>query len=513
MSFKTIHTILRLILTDAYSTTEAYMLSAWQSAKTVYNQIERTRRAEPYDTTLRDSYTRSPGKSVKLGMILIDLEAAYRQFPVEFPNLSAYKTWDPHRKQWRWSTSPLLMFGATPSIYFFAIFAFAIVSVLSALNIVSSMYVDDIIIYVPVDSMELALKTVHLLFKFIGLPIAHDKTSFIKSFSDPAIGLGYLYHIHSHGHAISISLPQNKAREISQLLSKAIADLANKQLTFDLVDILAGNLVWASQLERYSLFRVYTNFLKTWTIKSFFHRAVATSAAKTLNVILRQIQSIFDVPPPVAVIADDDFSKPVFHIFSDASLENCNATFGAFLISTKDIKRATTFYYAKTVNIEGINDEDRKSLTIDIFETLAFITIINAAVNMLTGAHIFLHVDNSTSNYGIVKLTGKYSIRTSITTCLVSTLQKYHMKPVIAYIQSKKNIGDALTRTDEMFTAAISHFDAQSISIPDGPISTLVSRTKKADIPETRSILIRRNQVVVESCPESVATNKTSYMK
>ena len=350
------------------------------------------------------------------------------------------------------------------------------------------MYIDDIIIYVPVEALDSTLQFVHLLLKFIGLPIAHNKTEFLKAFSDPAVGLGYLYHIHASGHAISISLPQCKAMEIRHLLKLTLSDLAQKQLKFELLDTLAGNLVWASQLDRYSLFRIYTNFLKTWTVPNFFKRAVSTTAVNTLSTILHQIDSIFATTPPQSIIDEHDFDGPIFHIFSDAALEQNVATYGAFLISAQSSTASQAHYYAKRVDISNIDPADQKSLTIDIFESLAFITIINAAIDIIKGANLFLHVDNSTSSYGIVKLTGKHSIRTLMTTNLVNTLQQHRIKPVVAYIPSKRNIGDTLTRTADMFRRAIAHLQADEISIPDGPISAILSRTSKWSTPRTMTI-------------------------
>jgi len=344
------------------------------------------------------------------------------------------------------------MFGATPSIYFFCVLAVAITMIFASIGIVVTMYVDDLVIYCHSESVHLVLDVVTTFLQQFGLTVADEKTNTIRAFSDAANGLGYIYQVHNSGHAISISLPDTKLSEIFQLLSEAKLQIKDKTLEFELMQQLTGNLTWAANLDRYSMLRFLTGHTKKWSVQAFFTRAVKTTAIVGLLEILEQIEKIFHLSSPQCIVSSDAFTHGSVHIFSDASLEAGFVQFGAFIYNEKNAHDAPAphqyaeeawYYYAKTLDLNSLDPIDIKALSIDIWETTAVITpLLTEKVHALFfGKHVFMNIDNSTSSYNFVKLSGTGPTRRKLTFALVAQAKALSIRPAIDYIVSKLNLG------------------------------------------------------------------------
>jgi len=361
------------------------------------------------------------------------------------------------------------------------------------------MYIDDLIIYCNEQHFDLVLELVATFLGICGLKLANDKTNFVKTFSSPQNALGYLYSIYGHGQSIHITLTQPKHLEVLAMLTSARSQLATHSLQYDLIERLVGNLTWCSQLERFSCLRLLSNFTSKWTVRRFFDRAVKSAPLrKNFLKILTVIESILINSPPQCTIKSDDYDRGITHFFTDASLANNIAIFGAFFCVEKlglgqvaeqmQFPPNQWFYYAKTLDISGCNQADIDVLKIDIFETLA-LSCLTYFGELFSNRYTCFNIDNSTSMYAMVKLQpgGENTVRVDTTLAFLQRLLSLTARPVVEYIPSNKNIGDACTREWEFFISAIKALKAVEATLPDFEISTLLTRTAKADVPSTKT--------------------------
>ena len=487
MSFRTILSVLQLITTN--NNLVALTTPIWQSAKSLYKSIELIRKHDTkishQQQTAADKFTKSQGSPPnEIALIFLDLKAAYRQFPVRFPESGTYATYCNRKKTWRYTYSPLLMFGATPSIYFFAALAIAITSILARFNIIATMYVDDIIIFCHPDNVQYALNVVRTLLQCIGLTLAEQKTAVVTAISESAPALGFSYKIHEDGKTIHISLPQSKIIEIKHLLTIAIECINAANLTHEHMEKLTGNLIWAGQLRRFSMLRFLSGSVSKWTIKQFFKNAIHAKAAKNnLKDTLKVILDIIMHDPPVTTIGPKTLAKKVINFISDAAKTGHDATFGAFMQVNKK-----WYYYSKAVSLVTAEQPDQDALQIDDFEALA----VTAALNdenwrdVMKDSIIHFYIDNTSSGYGLVKLAAKRSTRLTLIKQFIILTRKYNITPVIHYVKSASNISDALTREREFYYAAVAALGAEHLRLADFSLFSLLKRTTSASAPATK---------------------------
>ena len=589
MGFKTIGTVLKMLISESKFMAKALFAPTYQNAKSIYNSIEYQRRllsvtphvlaSAPDFTRLAGTHDSAPprpgpygpassnahpldfalryhaGPVPNLALILLDLKAAYRQFVVQFPFLNTYKTWNHETRTWRFTYSPLLMFGAMPSIYFFSVFPMALTMIFAYLGIPVTMYVDDLIIYTTVEAADIVLQLVTAMLSIIGLKLAEEKTQIVKTFTDPANALGYLYSIRSEGKYIIATLTEPKFKQVTDMLASAISAVRvpEQRLDFKELEKLVGNLVWTAQLDRYSPLRIITAFLKKWTIEPFFKRAVHHKGCrKKLMLLLATALDIMRFSPPQAIIQSDDYARGATHIFSDASLANNIAVFGAFVYVERtephiakplQFPAGRWYYYAKTIDISQCAELDRKLLTIEVFETLAVITLCYCK-ELIENRYLYANIDNSSSLYGIVatktaqadiadpsaffsvsreapppppqqaifavqtsteldEAEELYQTRASASTKppnpvpaprliasldLLKTFMSLKARPIIDYIRSAYNLGDAVTRGNSFFREAVEQLAAEQLDIPDAQLPlSYCYHTSPKNVPKTKT--------------------------
>ena len=107
----------------------------------------------------------------------------------------------------------------------------------------------------------------------------------------------------------------------------------------------------------------------------------------------------------------------------------------------------TWYYYSKSLDLTKVDVEDAKSLTIDIWETTAVLVPLLQPhlASLFRDKYLYLHIDNTTSGYGIVKLSGKGAVRRNLTLALVTKVMDLAVKPVVDYIVSRLNLGTLYT--------------------------------------------------------------------
>ena len=493
MGYKTIAEVLKLMVASPLAFPRALLTPAWQSSKTLFRQLESSR-SHPYMPPQALAWsTPDVGRPPRLAMIMMDLRAAYRQFVIREPRFSSYKTYDHVGKRWRFSYSPLLMFGDAHSVYFFAAMSLCIVAILASYGIAGTMYIDDLMIYTHEECVGDVLSFVEALLASMGLPIADDKTQVAVLDAGPSTSLGYTYTIREAGRAVVVSLPADKHGEVVNLLVTARQQLLDKNLQFDLVEGLAGNLVWVTNLERYSLVRFLTGFVKQWTVRPFFNRIIkCKQATERFQRVLDLILHIIEKAPPQSVIRDVDFETGATHIFSDASLEGDQVVLGAFVYNERNAASQLSpfpanswFHYAMSLSLSGIHNTDRQNLPIDIWETIAVHALLDnpTTQSLFQDRYVYLNIDNSTSGYAIVKLTGHGPVRLDATERFVRLVTKLASRPIVAYIPSRLNIGDATTREKTFYDQAVASLASVQLDVRPYDLSQCFFSTKKKKIP------------------------------
>ena len=494
MSFKTITTVLQLVLSDPTEAVAALATPVWQSAKTLWQQLEASRNnkhlltAEQYRAARHYTQSANTSRIPRLALVFLDLKAAYRQFPVSNPMASSYKTWSTPKQHWIYTVSPLLMFGSTPSIYFFCVFAVVFTHILALFGILATQYVDDITIYVEEENLEITLRFVTLLLECLGLPIADDKTARVCPGGQGAKALGYVYKIAATSDKVYISLPDDKIGEILQLVSLAQTALCTRSLAPELIEKLVGNLIWASQLTRFGILRILTGSLSTWTIPPFFRNAIQTTTARNnLKDLLDAALYVFTNAPPSMVIDAHAFKKPPNYIFSDASLENNTAVYGAFIYTEH---RKWTFF-SKTADLSSLDPADRAALSIDILELLA----AKAAIcpESVKNRRTIFYIDNTSASYMMLKGRGQGASRMKILKSFMTLIQEFGMIPVFKYVPSRQNLGDALTRDADFMEEAVKQLNAVRVEPYGDLLNTLQTRSPPLKATSYQYVLFDRN--------------------
>jgi hypothetical protein len=365
------------------------------------------------------------------------------------------------------------MFGSTPSIYFFCVFAVVFTYILALFGVLATQYVDDITIYVEEQNLEITLQLVTLLLECIGLPIAHDKTARVRPGGTGARALGYIYRIATTADRVYISLPDDKITEIIQLATRAKVDIDTNTIVPELIERLVGNLIWASQLTRFGILRILTGSLSTWTIPPFFRNAIRSqNARKNLIDLLDAALYVFSHAPPRMVIDAQAFRKPPNYIFSDASLENNIAVYGAFMYD----KHQGWRFFSKTANLSTLDEADQAVLSIDILELLA----AKAAIHPedVRDRRTIFYIDNTSAGYMMVKARGHGTAKMTILKEFMHLIQSLNILPIFRYVPSRCNLGDALTREHIFMHEAVTKLAARRVEPYSDLLNTLQKRSK-----------------------------------